>query len=155
LDADGGWTKRYDDVGQVPYTFKDRQWIGYEDEDSLKIKMDWIRSRGYAGAMTWAIDMDDSRSLCGRGPHSMMRVIYENMKDYIVPMPPPIPTTTQKVWWQPSSITESTTKTKTTPNVTSIPIDRREIDCSMQSYWPRSECHKGNELKYSRFNCFK
>jgi hypothetical protein len=46
--------------------------------------MDWIRYLGYAGAMTWAIDMDDFRNLCGS--HSMMRVIYENMKDYIVPM---------------------------------------------------------------------
>ena len=145
-DPADGWTKKYDDVGKVPYTFKDRQWIGYEDEDSLKIKMDWIRSRGYAGAMTWAIDMDDFRNLCGRGPHSMMRVIYENMKDYNVPMPPPIPTTTQKVWWQPSSTTEGTTRTKTTrdPNVTSKPVDRRQIDCSMKTYWPHSECQKVN-----------
>lgn len=65
--------------------------------------------------MTWALDMDDFRNICGRGEHSMMRVIsiheeqlklkhyfiyknqviYNEMKDYEVPEPPPIPTSTE------------------------------------------------------------
>jgi chitinase len=60
---------------EVSYTFKDhRQWIGYEDEDSPKIKMGWIKAKGYAGAITWAIDLNDSHNLCGRGSHSTEQV---------------------------------------------------------------------------------
>jgi chitinase len=49
----GNWTQKYDEYGRVPYMYLGNNWIGYEDADSLKIKMDWIREKGYAGAMNW------------------------------------------------------------------------------------------------------
>lgn len=161
LDPADGWVKRYDDIGKVPFTHKDRQWIGYEDEDSLKIKMDFIRARGYGGAMTWAIDMDDFRNLCGKGHHSMMKVLYDGMKDYIVPIPPPMTTTTAVTWWKPwrpdptvslgASIPASSTMkpfkpkpqpTTRDPNITVKPVDVAGIDCNIQSYWPHEQCSK-------------
>lgn len=157
LDPADGWVKRYDDVGKVPFTHKDRQWIGYEDEDSLKIKMDFIRARGYGGAMTWAIDMDDFHNLCGKGHHSMMKVIYDGMKDYIVPFPPPTTTTTAVTWWKPwkpdattalsankpSSSVKPNPTTTSNPNVTlEPPVDVAGIDCRIRSYWPHEQCSK-------------
>jgi len=150
LDPADGWVKRYDDVGKVPFMHKDRQWIGYEDEDSLKIKMDFIRGRGYAGAMTWALDMDDFKNVCGKGANSMMKVLYDGMKDYIVPAPPATTTTEKVTWWKPWSpeTTKSMNPTSTAKPAQTIREPSNEgtlnqIDCNARSYWPNKDnCRK-------------
>lgn len=45
----GNWTQDYDSVGKCPYMYSGKNWIGYEDADSLQIKMNWIKEKGYAG----------------------------------------------------------------------------------------------------------
>ena len=46
--------------------------MGYEDPDSLKIKMDYVKDMKLLGAMTWAIDQDDYLGWCNRGKNPMM-----------------------------------------------------------------------------------
>ena len=42
-----------------PYAHKGNQWVGFDDERSIRNKMDWIKVQGFAGAMVWSVDMDD------------------------------------------------------------------------------------------------
>ena len=42
---------------------KGDQWVGYDTVASVRRKMEYVQSSGLGGAMVWAIDLDDYRSL--------------------------------------------------------------------------------------------
>lgn len=147
----GTWTKKFDEVGKCPYAYYDNQWIGYEDEESIAIKMEYIRGQGYGGAMIWAIDMDDFQGVCGR-KNVLISAIHEKLKDYVVPTPEsdstaPPNTTFDDGQWKGSATPEATTPVPETttpvsvtksyprdcdsPNISFIP---HENDCT-KYYW--------------------
>uniref|UniRef100_A0A8D1Q6K2 Chitinase-3-like protein 1 n=1 Tax=Sus scrofa TaxID=9823 RepID=A0A8D1Q6K2_PIG len=52
---------------QVPYATKGNQWVGYDDQESVKNKAKYLKSRQLAGAMVWTLDLDDFRgNFCGQ-----------------------------------------------------------------------------------------
>ncbi|KAK2190227.1 hypothetical protein NP493_85g00003 [Ridgeia piscesae] len=62
-----GGTRVFHAEHQVPYAFKNDQWVGYDDVQSLTGKVNWLQTQGYGGWMVWALDLDDFKhNVCGQ-----------------------------------------------------------------------------------------
>ncbi|KAJ1867863.1 hypothetical protein LPJ57_005827, partial [Coemansia sp. RSA 486] len=59
------WVRQWDPVSQTPWLFNPstKQFISYDDPESLKIKVDYAASKGLAGTMVWSMDMDYNEEL--------------------------------------------------------------------------------------------
>ena len=53
---------------KAPYMYKQTKWVSYDNEESIREKVHFAYDHGLAGVMTWSIDTDDFRGVCG-GPH--------------------------------------------------------------------------------------
>lgn len=54
-----GGVRVFDHHADVPYAYRRRDWLSYEDEESITKKADWIRKNGLAGAMIFSLNHDD------------------------------------------------------------------------------------------------
>ncbi|KAI5644636.1 glycosyl hydrolases family 18 domain-containing protein [Phthorimaea operculella] len=65
LLADSGWEVRYDEESAVPYAFNGRNWVSYDDANSITKKVEWGLTKNVGGIMLWSIETDDFNGLCG------------------------------------------------------------------------------------------
>ncbi|KAJ6659856.1 hypothetical protein lerEdw1_018312 [Lerista edwardsae] len=68
-----GATKHWIKEQEVPYAVKNRDWVGYDDEESFKLKAEYVKRENFGGAMVWTLDMDDfSGNFCKQGRNPLI-----------------------------------------------------------------------------------
>ncbi|XP_069120691.1 uncharacterized protein [Argopecten irradians] len=58
----------WDDAQKVPHLVLGDQWIGFDNEQSIKEKVKWLKNYKFGGIMVWALPLDDFRGdQCSQG----------------------------------------------------------------------------------------
>ncbi|CAL8130787.1 unnamed protein product [Orchesella dallaii] len=75
----GQWKISINEHLKAPYAFNDRQWIGYEDVESIYYKAEYARNMDLGGAMVWSLETDDFKGKCHDEPYILLKTIVNTM----------------------------------------------------------------------------
>ncbi|CAF1418656.1 unnamed protein product [Rotaria magnacalcarata] len=82
------WQIAYDREQEVPFAYKDDQWVGFDNQRSVEKKCQFIAKQGLAGAMIWAIDLDDfTGNFCGQGKYPLLTKVKKTFEKLKKPIP--------------------------------------------------------------------
>ncbi|KAG5872424.1 hypothetical protein JTB14_013669, partial [Gonioctena quinquepunctata] len=84
-EAYANWTTVWDDEQKNHYKYLGNQWLGYDDEKSMRIKAQYIASQEVGGVMIWQIGQDDVFGDCGQ-KQALLRIIHEELKKSSSPL---------------------------------------------------------------------
>ncbi|XP_014671919.1 PREDICTED: probable chitinase 3 [Priapulus caudatus] len=66
----------WDDEQKASFLNKTPEWISYDNEQSVREKVTFLKERRLAGAMLWTLDFDDyTGKFCGAGDYPLLRTI--------------------------------------------------------------------------------
>ncbi|XP_059615564.1 chitotriosidase-1-like [Phlebotomus argentipes] len=69
------WQDFWDEEQKVPFSTREDQWIGYDNEESLRIKARFVKSFKLGGLLLNSIETDDFKGFCGRGIFPLLNAI--------------------------------------------------------------------------------
>ncbi|CAH1256761.1 CHIA, partial [Branchiostoma lanceolatum] len=76
-----GAIRVFDEEQKAPYAFSGNQWVGYDDEESIGYKINFLKQEGLGGSMVWAVDLDDvSGQFCNQGRYPLLNVIKSRLE---------------------------------------------------------------------------
>lgn len=55
---------KYDEAARVPYFYWGKEWVSYDNPQSVKEKAAYIKKRGLRGAMIYSLNADDYEGVC-------------------------------------------------------------------------------------------
>ncbi|XP_032237466.2 chitinase-3-like protein 1 [Nematostella vectensis] len=86
-----GLTVVHKNKANAPYGYKGKDWIGFDDPNSLVYKIDnVVKKNQLRGVMFWAIDLDDfSGEHCGQGKYPLISAVKNYLTDGVQPTFPP------------------------------------------------------------------
>ena len=60
----GAYARHWDPISQTPFAYsaEEKTFLTYDDQESIALKLNYLKSQKLAGAMFWAIDMDDYKN---------------------------------------------------------------------------------------------
>ncbi|CAF1071697.1 unnamed protein product [Adineta ricciae] len=83
------WHTEYDKEQQVPFAYKDDQWISYDNQQSIEKKCHYVAERRLAGAMIWSLDFDDfNGAFCGQGKYPLLTTVKKTLDSLQGPTTP-------------------------------------------------------------------
>ena len=76
----GFYSSHWESNQKVPFAFRNRDWIGYENLKSVTEKANYINSQYLGGAMFWSLDGDDFSNSCGGGSFTLITAVRNILK---------------------------------------------------------------------------
>ncbi|XP_073474009.1 acidic mammalian chitinase-like, partial [Aquarana catesbeiana] len=71
-----GATSQWSSAEDVPFAYQGNEWLGYDNQKSFQIKAEWLVKNNFAGAMVWAIDLDDfTGTFCNQGKYPLISTL--------------------------------------------------------------------------------
>lgn len=128
------WTIVRDPDYLAPYAYNDRQWVGYDDMESLALKAQFAKSMGLGGMMMWSIETDDFQGRCHNEKYPLLNTLRRVMDGdggpAVVTPAPTRPVVQPTTTGSGSSRRPSTTRrpASTTPPSVSTTTPGREIE---------------------------
>lgn len=75
-----GATKKFDLESRVPFAYFKRNWISYDDEDSLEEKAKWIKHNHFGGVMIFDLNCDDYARICSNVSFPLVKSILRGLE---------------------------------------------------------------------------
>ncbi|XP_059806631.1 acidic mammalian chitinase-like [Hypanus sabinus] len=75
-----GATQKWDTPQMVPYAYKGKDWVGYDNPKSYEIKIKWLKENQIGGAMVWTLSLDDfSGTFCHQGRYPLISKLHSEL----------------------------------------------------------------------------
>ncbi|XP_013404709.1 probable endochitinase [Lingula anatina] len=90
--TEGGYQPFWHSEHMAPYAVNLENWIGFDDKKSIALKTQYAIDNDYAGAMIWALSLDDfNGEHCSMGKYPLLRTINDVYNNKVDPDALPIP----------------------------------------------------------------